>query len=79
MGVEEVRLVCGVWLLRRRVSASDVGLLSTNGVYVSVKAGVSSGIVFLTSWLEKLDVAGKLGVRPVAAYLNRRVDRYAEW
>jgi hypothetical protein len=29
--------------------------------------------------MEKLNVAGKLGVRPVAAYLNWRVDRCAEW
>jgi hypothetical protein len=36
--------------------------LFTDGVYVSVKAGASSGAVAVDTIVEKLNTAGKLGV-----------------
>ena len=42
----------------------------TDGVYVSVKAGASSGAVFLTPWMEKLDAAGKLGVEAGSGFFK---------
>jgi len=44
--------------------------LFTDGVYVSVKAGASSGAVFLTPWMEKLDAAGKLGVEAGSGFFK---------
>jgi hypothetical protein len=55
--------------------------LSRVGRLYEVVNGVKPRPVLLTSHIDKVDVAEGRGVEVclVAAYLNRRIDRCAEW